>query len=136
MNTAPDAGNASHVTGLCCNANGPQAYVSSEAAHTGTHSLIDAGRGTGASPTQAYTKILDISHSNLVLDCLSVLSYWVYPQSQAAFGAVSGSLSGNVALDIIFSDGAALRGSGLVDTYGNGVTPALQSPGLVLDAWN
>ncbi len=136
VDAGTSGGNVANVGGLCCGATGPQAYVSSESGHTGHHSLVYAGRGMGSVSTYAYTKILDLSHSNLVLTGLSTLTYWVYPQSQASFASVSGSLSTNVALDIIFADGSTLRSSDLLDSRGNGVTPTSQSSGLQLDTWN
>ena len=82
---APNVGGVLNVGGLCCGATGPQVHVTNESAHTGSRSLLYAGQGSGGLPTYAYAQVLDLSHSNLVIDGLSTLTYWVYPQSDNTF---------------------------------------------------
>jgi len=48
----------------------------------------------------------------------TTLTYWIYPQSAATSGLVSGSNSSCVAVDLIFTDGSNLRDSGVVDQNG------------------
>ncbi len=136
IDAAVGVGGAAHVGGLCCGATGPQAYVTDESAHTGTHSLVYAGRGNGVRPTYAYVQILDLSHSNLIIGGLTTLNYWVYPQSQSAFASVTDGMSAQVALDIVFSDGTLLRDSGLPDSHGTPFNVAGQATSLRFDTWN
>ncbi len=66
----------------------------------------------------------------------TTLSYWIYPQSAATSGLVSGSNSSCVAVDLIFTDGSNLRDSGAVDQNGVRVHLAQQCGHLPLDQWD
>jgi phosphoribosylamine-glycine ligase len=131
------AGGLSNVTGICCSLTGPETLTHNEIAHTGSAALLYSGSAQGAAADFAYTKVFDTSAQTLKVGASTTLSYWIYPQSPATNGLVTGSNSTCVSLDLIFSDGSNLRdATGAVDQNGNRIHPAYQCGHLTLDAWN
>ncbi len=136
--TDANGGGAVAVDGICCGLTGPEAGIrTGETAHTGTASLMYSGNATAAN-AHAYMQVIDLSAAPLPVDANTVLTYWIYPQSNATSTWVpAGSTDSEcVAVDMIFSDGSDLRDSGVKDT--NGVTdhPADMCGHLTLDTWN
>lgn len=82
-----------------------------ETAHTGTTALMYSGSADGAATDYAYTQVFDTSAHPPTIDANTTLSYWIYPQNS--------NNSTCVALNMIFSDGTALRNLGAVDQNGN-----------------
>jgi predicted GH43/DUF377 family glycosyl hydrolase len=108
---------------------GPETSMRQETAHAGTTALLYSGDATGGagSTDYAYTKVFDTSAHPPNIDAGTTLSYWIYPQS------ANGTC---VSLDMIFSDGTALRNLGAVDQSGNKLHPASQCGHLTLNQWN
>ncbi len=113
----------------------PETSMRQETTHTGSTALMYSGSANGAATDYAYTQVFDTSAAPPTIDANATLSYWIYPQSSAVPG-VSGSNSSCVALDLVFTDGTALRNSGLLDQNGNQLHPARQCGHLKLDQWN
>ena len=113
----------------------PEAGIRQETAHTGSVALMYSGSASGAATDYAYMQIFDLSAHPPAIDANTTLSYWIYPQSSNTAG-VSGDNSSCVALDAIFSDGTALRNTGVTDQNGNRLHPAYQCGHLTLDQWN
>jgi len=127
------------VTGICCGLTGPEAGVrTGEQAHTGSAALMYSGYANGGSATHAYMQVFDLSQDPLIVRPNTVLSYWIFPQSNATstWVAAGSDDSSCVAVDLIFTDGSDLRDSGAVDQNGVGIHPAEQCGHLTLDTWN
>lgn len=107
-----------------------------EVGTTGATALMYSGNANSSSSAYAYMKVFDLSSQSPTIGPNTTLSYWVYPQSNASSGSVSGSNSTCVAIDMIFTDGSDLRDSGAVDQNGNQLHPAHQCGHLTLDQWN
>ena len=133
------SGGLASVTGICCGLTGPEAGVrTGETPHTGSGALMYSGSGQGGSSVHAYQRIYDLSGSPLSIGTGKTLSYWIYPQSNATSSWVTAG-SGNstcVAVDLVYTDGSALRDSGAVGQNGVGIHPSQQCGHLTLDAWN
>ena len=99
-----------------------------ETAHSGTTALMYSGDAAGGTADYAYMKVFDTSAHPPTIDANTTLSYWIYPQNSTN--------SSCVALDMIFSDGTALRNLGAVDQNGNQLHPAHQCGHLTLNQWN
>ena len=99
-----------------------------ETTHTGTTALMYSGAANGAANDYAYMQVFDTSAHPPTIDANTTLSYWIYPQNS--------NNSSCVALDMIFSDGTALRNLGAIDQNGNRLHPAGQCGHLVLNQWN
>lgn len=86
---------------------------------TGETGLLYSGLDNSTSSSFAYMKVFDLSSQSITIGPNTTLSYWIYPQSNTTAAApVSGDNSTCVAVDLIFSDGNALRDSGAVDQRG------------------
>jgi hypothetical protein len=136
--TDTQGGGISNVTGICCGLTGPETGVrTGEQAHTGTAALMYSGDATAAD-AHAYTQVVDLSADPLAVGPNTVLTYWIFPQSNATNGSVpAGSTDSEcVAVDMIFSDGSDLRDSGAKDQNGITVHPADMCGHLTLDTWN
>ncbi|MEV4706829.1 trypsin-like serine protease [Actinoplanes sp. NPDC049316] len=136
-NTGAGAGGMQNIGGVCCSLTGPELVTGPlPAAHSGGHVLLYSGKDTSATKSYAYTKAFSLTHVTVRPE--TTLSYWIYPQSSATSGSVSvsGSNSTCVAVDLIFSNGTYLRGSGAKDQRGNSIHPAGQCGKLTLDTWN
>src|ERR1019366_9317070 len=107
-----------------------------EVGTAGGNALLYSGLDNSATKSYAYMKVFDLSSKNMVVGPNTTLSYWIYPQSAATSGSVSGSNSTCVAIDMVFADGTDLRDSGAVDQHGNKLHPASQCGHLTLDQWN
>lgn len=106
---------------------GPQADMRIETAHTGSSSLLYAGNASGGSSDYAYMQVFDTSAHPNVFTSSSTLSYWIYPTNTNSECA---------GLDMIFSDGTALRNLGATDQHGNKLSPSGQCGHLTPNTWN
>ncbi|ACU74625.1 glycosidase PH1107-related [Catenulispora acidiphila DSM 44928] len=123
------AGGISNVTGYPgYGLAGPEASMRQETAHGGSSALMYSGAATGAANNYAYMQLFDTSAHPPAVDANTTLSYWIYPQNSAN--------STCVALDVVFSDGSALRNLGATDQNGNRLHPAGQCGHLALNQWN
>jgi hypothetical protein len=137
--TDTNGGGDADVTGICCGLTGPEAGVrTGEQAHTGSAALMYSGLAGGGSATHAYMQVFDLSGAPLAVGSNTVLSYWIFPQSNATTTWVPAGSddSSCVAVDLIFTNGSDLRDSGAVDQNGIGIHPADQCGHLTLDTWN
>jgi len=107
---------------------GPETGIRQETSHTGNTALLYSGAANGGAADYAYTQVFDTSAHPPTVDANTTLSYWIYPQNS--------NTSSCVALDMIFSDGSALRNLGAVDQNGNRLHPAGQCGHLALNQWN
>ena len=126
-----------NVTGIA-GASGPEAGVrTNETKHAGSSALMYSGNAGGGSP-HAYLKVFDFSNSPVPVGVATTLSYWIYPQSNATtpYVAAGSTNSECVAVDLIFTDGTTLRGSGATTSGGVSIHPASQCGHLTLDSWN
>lgn len=116
---------------------GPEAAVrQGEKAHSGEAALRYSGLATSDSENYAYLKIFNLGARGVTVKEDAVLSYWVYPETLPVSSGANGSLSTYITLDLIFSDGAALRGLKARDQHGNDMTPIGQSQQLKANQWN
>ncbi|MEN0129193.1 MAG: GH92 family glycosyl hydrolase [Brevundimonas sp.] len=97
-----------------------------ELSHAGTTALMYSGNDLSATGSFSYNRVFDV---DIPVTSSTTLTYWIYPQA-------GGHL--DVALDLTFTDGSALRDSGAVDQTGTRVHPAFQGLGgrLVAGQWN
>ncbi len=130
------SGGISNVGGICCGLTGPELGVRNETTHAGTAALMYSGLDNSATSSFAYLKVFDVSAQNIAITSTTKLSYWIFPQSSATSNLVSGSNSSCVAIDMVFTDGSALRDSGVTDQTGDKLHPASQCGHLTMDAWN
>jgi predicted GH43/DUF377 family glycosyl hydrolase len=107
---------------------GPETGMRQETTHAGSTALLYSGAANGAAVDYAYTQVFDTSAHPPTIGANTTLSYWIYPQNS--------NNSSCVALDMIFSDGSALRNLGAVDQNGNRLHPAGQCGHLALNQWN
>ncbi len=136
VDTTWPSGGMSNVGGICCNVTGPElGTASGELSHAGSSAVRFSGKANGQSSNYAYLKLFDTSVS---VGSATTLSYWIYPESSSGLyaGAVSGSNSTCMAIDLVFSDSTNLRDSGATDQNGNRAHPAYQCTHLTLDTWN
>ncbi|HLI38149.1 MAG TPA: hypothetical protein VKV80_12545 [Streptosporangiaceae bacterium] len=105
-------------------------------AHSGDTSLVYSGDAQGKPQDYAYLKIFDLSNSPVMVHRTTALSYWIYPASSQLVSTVNGDNSSCVAIDLVFSDGSALRDLGATDRSGYPLTPQGQCGHLQLDQWN
>ncbi|HUN36988.1 MAG TPA: NEW3 domain-containing protein [Trebonia sp.] len=117
----PGGGGISNVTS-------PGAMVMyQEKAHSGDGSLSYSGTATGAAQDYAYMKVFDLSSEPVTVTPQDTLSYWIYPEDEAATCE---------SLDLVFSDGTALRDLDATDERGRPLTPSGQCGTLAIDQWN
>jgi hypothetical protein len=131
VDTAPGGGGSANVTAYT-GASSPEASVRQENDHDGTNALMYSGQATGATDDHAYMKLFDLSDRPVSVAEGTTLTYSIYPQATgSAASGVSGDNSSCVALDLVFSDGSALRELG-----SSPLTPASQCGKLQLNQWN
>jgi hypothetical protein len=134
-----DAGGAGgggirNVGGICCSLTGPEAALRAERpTHGGSNMLMYSGKDNNETSSFAYTKVF--KPGNLQVRGSTALSYWIYPQSNASNGGVSGNNSTCVAVDLVYTDGSTLRDSAVLDQRGHRPHPAGQCDNLPLDTW-
>ena len=117
----PGGGGISNVTS-------PGAMVAFQAeAHSGDASLSYSGDATGAAQDYAYMKVFDLSSAPVPVSSRTTLSYWIYPESETASCE---------AVDLVFTDGTALRDLGATDERGSPLTPSGQCGTLSIGQWN
>lgn len=136
---AVDSGSGGGITNvgpILGGLSGPEAGVRSENSQSGNNELMFSGEAEGGAQDYACMKIFDLSTQDVTITPGMHFSYWIFPQSPANDGLTSGSNSLYVALDLIFTDGTALRDSGLTNQLGAGVNPTNQPAALALDTWN
>lgn len=117
---------------------GTLTQTSSTISRGGGYAIQYGGTASGGSSTHAY---LEAFGNSTALTSTSRLSYWVYPMtpmgSESGASSISGLNSTCVALDVIFTDGTALRNiSTITDQYGNRIHPSYQCNHLQPDQWN
>jgi len=101
--------------------------------HGGSRAIKYAGTANGGSTTHAYLKAFS---NNTMLSSTTHLSYWIFPQSPRGGEPGASSTTTCAAIDIVFTDGTALRNSGVTDQYGNLLNPADECKHLIPDQWN
>lgn len=138
VDSSPGGGGDDGVGGLPgFGLSGPQASTRQQVpAHSGDTSLMYSGGAEGDAQDYAYMKVFDLSSDPLRVTKNTTLSYWIYPQSSAHQAGVTGDNSSCVAVDLVFSDGTALRDLNVTDDQGNALTPRGQCGHLTLDSWN
>jgi len=103
----------------------------------GGYAIQYGGTASGGASTHAY---LEAFSNSTALSSSSRLSYWIYPMtpmgSESGASSMTGLDSTCVAIDIVFTDGTALRNLGVTDQYGNTLAPASQCSHLQPDQWN
>jgi beta-mannanase len=126
---------SSGMTGVCCGLTQPESSPRREIARVGSVALMYSGAATGASQNYSYDKVFDLWGRHITIGPATKLSYWIYPQT-AGLTRVDNSVY--VTIDIVFTDGSALRDSGAVDQYGVRLHPHYQGQGgrLALNAWD
>ena len=134
-NHAPGGG-ISHVGSLVDDGPGPELAVRNENRQSGDNALMYSGKASGNETDFAYLTAFDLSAKNIAVSPGMRLSYWVFPQSEKLSPLVTDPNSAYVALDLIFTDGASLRDSGLADQHGVRLHPSEQGEELALDSWN
>ena len=130
-----------NVGGLCCDLTGPElkAGAAPPAARTGSNFIMYSGKDTSDKESYSYTRAFSLGETYVTPS--TRLSYWVYPQSKAAFGWVTGNNSSCVAVDLLLQDQidgsvVPLRSTAAKDQRGNRAHPAHQCGKLTLDTWN
>lgn len=137
IGTADPLGGISGVSGICCGLTGPETTVHSGETRSGTRALLYSGHASGSgSSHHAYTRVFDLT-SPITVTPSTVLQYSILPQSSATTTSpVVGDNSSYVAVDVVFSDGTALRNLNAKDQRGNTMHPTNQGGTLQLDKWN
>lgn len=112
--------------------------ASSTITRGGGNAIQYGGTASGGASTHAY---MEAFSNSTTLTSASRLSYWVYPVtplgSESGAGSMTGLDSTCVALDIIFTDGTALRNiTTITDQYDNQLHPAHECNHLQPDQWN
>lgn len=116
---------------------GPEAIVRhGEEAHSGDAALRYSGVATGVSRSYAYLRVFDLSSAPVKVSTKTRCSYWIYPQLMTSASRRESQISACVALDLIFSDGTALRNLKAHDQNGCSLTPAGQRSCLKSGQWN
>ncbi|BDI32634.1 alpha-1,2-mannosidase [Capsulimonas corticalis] len=136
VDTNSPGGNISNVGPILSGGSGPELGIRNENSQSGSSELMYSGGALGGSAVYAYLKAFDVSSKSIVVTSGMHLSYWLYPQSSATSGLVSGNNSAHVAVDLVFTDNSTLRDSGLNDQRGVRLHPNAQSGSLALDTWN
>lgn len=114
----------------------PYVRVFDRRAHSGDAALLYSGSALGKAENYAYLKVFDLSRGSVDVKTSTKLSYWIYPEDDLSFALTKGLNSTHVALDVIFSDGTALRNLNAQDQHGNRLTPEGQGGHLKLNQWN
>jgi len=130
------AGGSNSVGPITASLTGPELGSGSGNSQSASNMLWYSGKALGSADNHAYLKAFDLSAVGVTISPGMNFSYWLYPQSPAKSGLVSGRNSAYVAMDLIFTDGTNLRDSGLQDQRNVGVHPANQGAALTMDVWN
>ncbi len=139
-----NGGNISSVNGTNSISPYPGASVvqmsvaTGEQSHSGTSALRYSGVANDPNGSDyAYMQVFSGSTmNNPTISSTTMLSYWIYPQSQTEASSVTGTNSTCVAIDMVFGDGSDLRDSGTTSTTGLVQHPAHYCNNLTLDTWN
>jgi hypothetical protein len=128
-NSAPGGGESDVTSALT--------ESSSTITRGGGYAIQYGGTASGGASTHAY---LEAFNNSTTLTSNSRLSYWIYPMSPLGSESGASSMTGQnstcVALDVIFTNGTALRNLGLTDQYSNAFTPSGECYHLQSDQWN
>ena len=131
------SGGISNVNGYCCGLTGPELGVRRETARDGSSALMYSGHSEGGADDYAYIKVFDLSSQSIIVSPGMKLNYWIYPEAMTSSSPhVTGTNSTCVAIDLIFTDGTALRNLGATDQDGNRLHPAYQCNHLTTGVWN
>jgi hypothetical protein len=107
------------------------------ASHGGTYAIQYGGTASGGTTTDAY---MEAFVNGSTLSSTSRLSYWIYPMtpmgSESGASSMTGLNSTCVAIDIVFTNGTAMRNLGVKDQYGNTLNPSGACNHLQPDQWN
>jgi predicted GH43/DUF377 family glycosyl hydrolase len=133
IDTSPGGGGMANVGGNCCGLTAPETGLREEYTHSGPTALMYSGMAMGQADNHAYTEVFDESANPIPVDKNMSLYYYIFPQSNPNSVGTNGTC---VSLDLIFSDGTALRNLGAVDENGHGLTPAQQCGHLTVNQWN
>jgi predicted GH43/DUF377 family glycosyl hydrolase len=138
VDTGPGGGGLANVSAPAGSGlSGPESMVTYQStAHTGDAALSFSGTAGGSAQDDAYMRLFDLSSAPVPVGKNTTLSYWIFPDGSDLDGSVSGGNSTCVALDMVFTDGTALRNAGAKDSNGNSFTPAGQCGHLTPDQWN
>jgi predicted GH43/DUF377 family glycosyl hydrolase len=138
VDTGPGGGGLANVSAPAGSGlSGPESMVTYQStAHTGDAALSFSGTAGGSAQDDAYMRLFDLSSAPVPVGKNTTLSYWIFPDSSDLDGSVSGSNSTCVALDMVFTDGTALRNAGAKDSNGNSFTPSGQCGHLTPDQWD
>ena len=111
--------------------------TTSEMSYGGSNAIQYGGTASGGTSNYAY---MEAFSNSTTLTSTSRLSYWIYPQSPQGAEPNASSTTGQnstcVAIDIIFTDGTALRNLSATDQYWNPMNPSHQCNHLQPDRWN
>jgi hypothetical protein len=116
----------------------PYVRIFDRKTYSGDASLLYSGAAQGGADNHAYLKIFDLSNAPVAVKPDTMLAYWIYPENAKSYpgAGVNGRNSTYVALDLIFSDGSALRNLETRDQHGNMLSPRGQGGHLKLNQWN
>lgn len=131
VDTTSPGGGESNVSGAILES-------TTTASHGGTDAIQYGGTASGGTTTYAY---MEAFSNSTVLSSTSRLSYWIYPITPLGQESGSSSMTGLnstcAAIDIVFTDGTALREATTVtDQFGNRMHPAFMCNHLQPDQWN
>lgn len=119
------------------NVTGALTYSSSTITRGGRFAIQYGGMAVGGHNSFAY---LEAFNPSLMLQSTSRLSYWIYPMTpmgnELGASSTTGLDSTCVSLDIVFTDGTAMRNLGVLDQFGNSIAPNSQCNHLQPDQWN
>ena len=111
--------------------------ASTTASHGGTYAIQYGGTASGGSTTDAY---MEAFANGSVLSSTTRLSYWIYPMSpmgsESGASSMTGLNSTCVAVDVVFTNGTALRNLRVKDQYSNTLNPPGECNHLQPDQWN
>jgi predicted GH43/DUF377 family glycosyl hydrolase len=104
--------------------------------HLGSASLLYSGSAKGRSQNYIHFKIFDLESAPVTVGQDMQLAYWIYPEDSNTYPEITGENSKHVILDLIFTDGTALRDLGATDQNDKPLTPSGQGRALKVNEWN
>ncbi|WP_181408341.1 GH92 family glycosyl hydrolase [Schumannella sp. 10F1B-5-1] len=126
------------VGGYCCDIPAAETKVQAGDPHDGSQSLVYSGRGTKAGAT-ASNLLLDVTATGAAPTVAEgdTISYWIRPQKDGGpFADYVQDASGDVAVDVRFTDGTLLSADAPTASNGAALTAAEQGSALKSDSWN
>ncbi len=135
--TAPATGQSANLTGLCCSLTTPETrWATDQYARSATHTVMFSGQTTSNASASFFTQMIDLSATPVPVDANMVLSYWVLPGTHAYDSNITANIASYMVVDVIFTDNTASHSLGMVDQFGNAMTPAGQGPQMIYNAYN